>query len=117
MKVILILAISIFTFIESHAQLLKARELFSRADSLRGQLTPLRTCYDINYYHLKVRVDPDKRYITGSNLFLFTATVDFDRLQFDLFDNLRIDSVLYSGEQLPFKREYNAVFIDFPQPI
>jgi len=102
-------------FSESHAQLLKARELFSRADSLRGQLTPLRTCYDINYYHLDVRVDPDKRYISGSNLFVFTATINFDRLQFDLFDNLRLDSVIYRGQQLPFKREYNAVFIDFPQ--
>ncbi len=102
---------------ESHAQLLQARKLFRRADSLRGQLTPLRTCYDINYYHLDVRIDPDKRYLTGSNLFLFTATTDFNRLQFDLFDNLRLDSVLYDGQQLPFEREYNAVFIDFPQPI
>ncbi|HWK58277.1 MAG TPA: M1 family metallopeptidase [Parapedobacter sp.] len=115
MKRLFILILSVAMFSESHAQLLKARELFSRADSLRGQLTPLRTCYDINYYHLDVRVDPDKRYISGSNLFVFTATINFDRLQFDLFDNLRLDSVIYRGQQLPFKREYNAVFIDFPQ--
>lgn len=115
MKRLFILILSVAMFSESHAQLLKARELFSRADSLRGQLTPLRTCYDINYYHLDVRVDPDKRYISGSNLFVFTATINFDRLQFDLFDNLRLDSVVYRGQQLPFKREYNAVFIDFPQ--
>ena len=25
---------------------------FSRKDSLRGELTPLRTCYDVNYYDL-----------------------------------------------------------------
>lgn len=94
-----------------------ANQLFSRADSLRGQLTPLRTCYDINYYHLDVRVDPDKRFISGSNLFRFTATDRIERLQFDLFDNLRIDSVVYRGQALPFKREYHAVFVDFPQPI
>ncbi len=117
MKYLYIVFLAMATFAEGQAQLLKARELFSRADSLRGQLTPLRTCYDINYYHLDVRVDPDNRYISGSNLFLFTATTDFDRLQFDLFDNLRLDSVLYDGQQLPFKREYNAVFIDFPQSI
>src|SRR5690606_31816985 len=102
---------------ESHAQLLKARNAFNRADSLRGQLTPLRTCYDINYYHLDVRIDPNQRHIEGTNLFRFTATTDFDRLQFDLFDNLHIDSVLYRGQQLPFKREFNAVFIDFPETI
>ncbi|MGV3763358.1 M1 family metallopeptidase [Parapedobacter sp.] len=117
MKLLLTISLLTCTFMDSHAQLLKARELFGRADSLRGQLTPLRTCYDINYYHLDVRVDPDNRYIVGSNLFLFTATTDFDRLQFDLFDNLRLDSVKYRGQLLPFEREFNAVFIDFPKPI
>lgn len=102
----------------SHAQLLVgAKEIYSRGDSLRGQLTPLRICYDINYYHLNVRVDPDERYISGSNLFRFTATMDFDRLQFDLFDNLRVDRVEYNGQDLPFTREYHAVFIDFPVTI
>lgn len=117
MKLLLTIALLACAFTESQAQLLKARDLFNRADSLRGQLTPLRTCYDINYYHLDVRVDPDNRYISGSNLFRFTATTDFERLQFDLFDNLRLDSVVYRGQQLPFKREYNAVFVDFPQPV
>ncbi|WP_188506544.1 M1 family metallopeptidase [Parapedobacter pyrenivorans] len=94
-----------------------ANQLFSRGDSLRGQLTPLRTCYDINYYHLNVRVNPDKRYISGANLFRFTAMDNIERLQFDLFDNLRVDSVVYRGEELPFKREFNAVFVDFPRLI
>ncbi len=103
---------------ESRAQLLVgAKEVYSRGDSLRGNLTPLRTCYDINYYHLDVRVDPDERYISGSNLFRFTATTDFDRLQFDLFDNLKIEKVVYKGQELPFSREYHAVFIDFPTTI
>lgn len=119
---LILIVLGLFTLLSlptvSHAQLLVgAKELFSRADSLRGQLTPLRTCYDINYYHLEVRVDPDERYISGSNLFRFTATMDFDRLQFDLFDNLRIDKVVYQGQELPFTREYHAVFIDFPVTI
>jgi len=36
------------------AQLGVDKETFTRADSLRGFLTPLRTCYDINYYHVDV---------------------------------------------------------------
>src|SRR3546814_1288066 len=116
MKYLFILILSIGVVTKSQAQRLKARDLFRRAASLRGQLTPLRTCYDINYYHLYVRVDPDNRYISGTNLFRFTATTDFEWLQFDLFDNLRLDSVMYRGQPLPFKREYNAVFIDFPHP-
>lgn len=101
----------------SQAQLLNAKELFSKADSLRGTLTPLRTCYDIQYYHLDVKVDIDKKFISGTNLFKFQATEDFKRLQFDLFENLSVDKVAYKGQPLPFTREYNAVFVDFPSTI
>ena len=90
---------------------------FTRADSLRGGQTPLRTCYDLNYYHLDVRLDPAKRFISGSNLFRFTATRDFTRLQFDLFANLQVDKVQYRGQNVPFAREANAVFVTFPKAI
>lgn len=94
-----------------------AGKTFSRADSLRGNLTPFRTCYDINYYHLDVKVNIDEKFISGSNLFVFTAVNDFKRLQFDLFANLKIQKVLYKGRELPYTREYNAVFVDFPNTI
>ena len=114
---LLVLTFLVCGLIEGQAQLMVPEETFSRADSLRGQLTALRTCYDITYYHLDVRVDPDRRYISGTNHFRFKATEDFSRLQFDLFDNLSIERIVYHGQSLPFDREYNAVFIDFPAPI
>jgi len=97
------------------AQLLTEKGNFSRADSLRGYLSPLRTCYDINYYHLDVKLNIEDRSISGSNEFRFTATTDFTKLQFDLFANLTVEKVLYKGQSLPFTREFNAVFVDFPQ--
>jgi aminopeptidase N len=100
-----------------HAQLLVEKDKFTRADTLRGMLTPLRTCYDINYYHLDVKFDINKKFISGSNLFKFTATQNFSKLQFDLFDNLKIEKVVYKGRELPYKREFNAVFITFPETI
>ncbi|AYA37649.1 M1 family peptidase [Hymenobacter oligotrophus] len=99
------------------AQLMQPKPAFTRADSLRGSLTPPRSCYDVQYYHLDVKLDVAKRYISGSNLFRFAATQDFTRLQFDLFANLKVDRVVYRGQELPFKREFNAVFVTFPQPI
>jgi len=101
----------------THAQLLKAQQKFTRADTLRGTLTPLRTCYDINYYHLDVKFDIDKKFISGSNQFKFTATQNFTKLQFDLFDNLKIEKIVYKGTNVPFKREFNAVFVTFPKTI
>lgn len=96
---------------------MKARELFTKADSLRGTLTPLRTCYDIKYYHLDVKVDIENKAISGTNLFRFRATEDFRKLQFDLFDNLSVDKVMYKGNSIPFTREFNAVFVEFPKII
>ncbi|WP_409150800.1 M1 family metallopeptidase [Sphingobacterium sp. BS-2] len=101
----------------AEAQLMKAKEMYSKADSLRGELTALRTCYDIQYYHLDVKVDIDNKFISGSNLFKFEAVDRFNKLQFDLFDNLSVDKVEYKGKSLPFTREYNAVFVDFPEYI
>ncbi len=101
----------------SQAQLMVHKNGFTRADSLRGNLTPLRTCYDINYYHLDVKFDIANKFISGSNLFKFTATQDFTQLQFDLFANLKVEKVVYKGKEVPFKREFNAVFVTFPQPI
>jgi len=99
------------------AQLMANKDKFTRADSLRGMLTPLRTCYDINYYHLDVKINIDDKSVSGSNEFAFTATQDFTKLQFDLFDNLKIQKVLYKGNEIPYTREANAVFVTFPKTI
>lgn len=99
------------------AQLMANKTKFTRADSLRGMLTPLRTCYNINYYHLDVKINIDERSVSGSNEFAFTATQDFTKLQFDLFENLKVEKVTYQGADLPFTREANAVFITFPKVI
>jgi len=101
----------------AQAQLMQPKDKFTRADSLRGNLTPLRTCYDINYYHLDVKFDIDKKFISGSSLFKFTATQDFTKLQFDLFANLKVERVVYKGKELPYSREFNAVFLTFPKTI
>lgn len=94
-----------------------AQPLFSRADSLRGNNGPSRTCYNITYYHLDIKVDVDKRFISGSNLFRFIAEKSFNRLQIDLFENMAIEKIIYKKQEIPFTREFNAVFLDFPQKI
>ena len=87
----------------------------TRAEILRGALTPLRTCYDITSYHLDVRIDPGTKSIKGSNRIGFNATEDFDKLQVDLFTNLDIEKiVLDDGAEASFTREWNAVFVQLP---
>ncbi|PWS27132.1 peptidase M1 [Pedobacter yonginense] len=115
-KLILILAVALGVS-TSNAQMLGKDQINSKADSLRGSLTPLRTCYNINYYHLDVKIDIDEKSVSGSNEFVFTATQDFTKLQFDLFSNLKVEKVMYKGAELAFTREYNAVFVTFQKAI
>ncbi len=117
-NIYILCSLFILLSVDSNAQLLENKEAYSRADTLRGSLTsPFRTCYDINYYHLDVKINPQEKSISGSNLFKFTATTNFKTLQFDLFANLAIEKVLYHGKSLAFKREYNAVFLSLEEEI
>ena len=111
-----LIALTLLSFTAS-AQLGTKKETFTRADSLRGYLSPLRTCYDINFYHLNIKFDIDQKFISGNVQFKFTATRNFTALQFDLFANLKVAKVVYKGKELPYKREYNAVFVTFPKTI
>lgn len=116
-KIVLsVLALLLISY-SANAQLMANKKEFTRADSLRGMLTPLRTCYDINYYHLDVKINMDDKSVSGSNEFKFTATQDFTKLQFDLFANLKIDKIIYKGAEVPYTREFGAVFVTFPQTI
>ncbi len=114
-----LIALALACLIQSSAtaQLLNGQEETTRADTLRGMLTPLRTCYDIKYYHLDVKIDIENRSVSGSNKFVFTATDTFSKLQFDLFANLKVERVVYKGKDLPITRAFNAVFVSFPKPI
>lgn len=114
----LLLLILGFISFSASAQLGSPKETFTRADTLRGSLTsPFRTCYDINYYHLDIKFNIPDKSISGNVLFKFTATTNFKKLQFDLFSNLNIEKVVYKGQELKYTREFNAVFLTFPQTI
>ena len=117
LKSVLLGIIFILSLNVSSAQLMKAKDIYNRADSLRGELTPLRTCYDVLFYHLDIKVDIAHKFIAGNNQIRFKVIEPFTKLQIDLFDNLNIDKVEYEGNSLDFTREYNAVFIEFPQEL
>ncbi|MEL6988559.1 MAG: M1 family peptidase, partial [Bacteroidota bacterium] len=87
---------------------------FTKADTLRGALNPARTCYDVVFYDLLIELDPEERFIKGSNKIHFTAIENFNKLQIDLFPEMSISKILYQGNELKFERNYNAINIAFP---
>lgn len=90
---------------------------FSRADTLRGMLRPERTCYDVTFYDLNIRVDIKSKKIGGYVDIAFRALEDFQTLQIDLYENMSLSRIEFKGGQLNFRREHDAVFVDFPPQV
>lgn len=87
---------------------------FTEADTLRGMLSPERSCYDVTFYDLQILIDPEKKHIAGQVEIRFRAVTDFNRLQLDLFRNLEIDKITYGKKPVLFERKHNAVFVQLP---
>ncbi len=87
----------------------------TRADILRGEYGRYRANNDLRYYDLDVRVDPEKKRVSGKNSIRFRMLEDDTRIQLDLYANLTIDKILLGLTPLKYTREMNAVFVDFPE--
>ena len=91
---------------------------FSRKDSLRGNLTSLRTCYDVVFYDLFLNIDENSRSLVGSsNSIHFQAKENFNKIQIDLAQNMQINKIEFLNEDLIFERDFDAVYIYFPMQI
>ncbi len=90
------------------------RPRYTRADTLRGALKAERTCFDVYYYDLTVRIFPKSKEIQGINDIYFNVLKQTQRIQIDLFDNYTIRKILWQKQELKFEREFNAVFVKFP---
>jgi aminopeptidase N len=89
----------------------------TRANILRGAYGRYRVNNDLLFYHLDVRVDPDKKFIGGKNTIRFKMLKDDTRIQLDLQDPLRVDKILFGTTELKYERDSGAVFVDFPEPL
>ena len=87
----------------------------TRADILRGAYGEDRANNDLLYYHLDIRVDPEKKFISGKNTIRFKMLKDGNRIQLDLNPSLNIDKILLGTTELKYERELGAVFVNFPE--
>ena len=87
---------------------------FTRKDSLQGGFSLERICFDVQKYDLDITVNPDKKYISGCNTITFKMHQESRTIQLDLFENMKVDSIIFEDKKLEYKREFGAVFISFP---
>ena len=87
---------------------------FDRQDSLRGNLTHLRLCYDVTFYDLNIAIDEVERSIEQStNIIHFDIIKQCSIIQVDLASNMEIMSIKFEGNELKFEREIDAVYVYF----
>ena len=89
---------------------------FTLQDTLRGSITPERAWWDLNFYHLKVDVNPDDKFISGSNVIRYEVLKPYQKLQVDLQAPLKIDKVTQDGETLQIESVGNAHFVTLNKP-
>src|SRR5262245_18432498 len=89
----------------------------SRFDILRGEYGPWRANNDLLSYDLDIRVDPEKKFISGKKTIRFKMLKDDTRIQLDLFANLNVDKILLDSTELKYTRELGTVFVHFPAPL
>lgn len=111
MKKAILLAFTLLSIYNSTAQ------NFTRRDSLQGGLRDERNSFDVQRYDLNITVDPDKRFIFGYNDITFKVVENTRKIQLDLFENMQVDSIMFNGQKLDYKRDNDAVFIFFPKTL
>jgi aminopeptidase N len=89
----------------------------TRADSLRGGYGPFRANNDLTFYHLDIRVDPVRKFISGKNTIRFRMLAAGNRIQIDLHPSLSVDRIMLGATELTYEREASAVFINFPETL
>ncbi len=93
------------------------KKKFGLSDTLKGSLRQERTCYDVLFYDLTVRIDPKKRFISGNNIIHFKVVENTNRIQIDLARRLMIDGIEIKGNIIKYNRIHDAVFVSIENPL
>ncbi|NSL86459.1 M1 family metallopeptidase [Chitinophaga sp. Mgbs1] len=111
MRGITILCVALLTAFSAEAQ-----QPFTKADTLRGTITPQRAWWDVITYDLHVRVNPEDSTFSGHNNITYKILKPDSVLQIDLQEPMVIDSVIQDRKALAFTREGNAWMIKVTSP-
>lgn len=88
---------------------------FTRADTLRGSITPERAWWDAIHYDLKITVNPAEKTIEGSNTVSYKVIKPNATMQIDLQAPMKIDKIIQNGQEISFTSEGNAHFLKLQQ--
>lgn len=67
--------------------------------------------WDLTYYHLDIKVDPENKFISGKNTIQYKVLKADSVMQIDLQSPLKITKVVQDNIELDVKHDGNAHFI------
>jgi len=88
---------------------------FTRQDTLRGSVTPEREWWDLTYYHLSVKVNPEDSSFTGTNLIQYRVLKSAQVMQIDLQPPMKISKISQNGKELDYKNDGNVWYVTLSQ--
>jgi aminopeptidase N len=89
-----------------------AQKAITFEDSLRGSITPERVWWDLKHYDLTFDVNPEKKFISGTNIISYLVLKENMTLQIDLQFPMGITYIEQNGKKLNYvKKGDNAYFI------
>ncbi|WPR75057.1 M1 family metallopeptidase [Algoriphagus sp. NG3] len=107
----IILSICLLFCLNAHAQMFPHGEEFTRQDTLRGTITPERAWWDLQHYHLEVKVDPETKFLSGKNTVSYKVLEAPKRMQIDLQPPMKLTKAEQDGVELDIEHDGNAHFV------
>lgn len=89
----------------------------SAADVRRGEYGRYRANNDLLHYVLDIRVDPDRKFVSGANTVRFRMLSEDSRIQLELHETFQVHGITMAGQPLDYERNVHTLYVDFPQPL
>jgi aminopeptidase N len=90
---------------------------FTEKDYEIGQLDDYRAGYHVTSYDLNLSLNPDKETIGGEVMIHLRALKKLLTIRIDLYQNLNISSLKFSGVEIPYYRKDRAVLVSLPDTL
>ncbi len=101
----------------STAQLGTIRKPFTKADTLRGSITPERAWWDVLHYSILVTPNFVSKSIQGKVDIKFKVLAAGTRMQIDLQQPMELTKAFLHNTPLPYTREGNVYYITLPSTL
>lgn len=93
------------------------RPVILPGDTIQGAMRPERSCYDVSFYNLTVKIIPDTKSIEGRNEIFFLTTRETRVIQVDLSPIYAINYIKWADRSLNYKRIEGGIFIDLGEMV